>query len=195
LCYFQLQEKLGLFQLKVLLSETAGYLEVLCCLQASILNTVTISALERLLPRILNSPWALSRSQLNVTAAAAAACAAAASFPPTADELCSLNDCRFIALSLQLPQNERAVREVMRCVRAICATASARVDPRKAIRRHGGLHTLMRCVNQAAQSSAAESAAFGIVATRTLAAVVDGNRESQDLVTTGEAPLLECFMS
>lgn len=154
-------------------------------LQASIAGTMTVTALERLVPRPSDvMSGRLSRPQLHAAAAAARAIAAASADPGVADEFATLHGGGNIAAALALPPFEAATRAHMRAARVLC-TCCVRADMRLALRNHGGLEALCVSVNIAGIGDAQGIREVAVDAVQTLAVVARGDPESMDAATSG----------
>lgn len=169
-------------------------------MQASIAGTVTVTALERLVPRPSDvMSGRLSRPQLHAAAAAARAIAAASADPAVADEFATLHDGGNIAAALALPPFEDATRAHMRAARVLCMCC-VHADMRQALRNHGGLEALCVSVNIAGIGDAQGIREVAVDAVQTLAIVARGDPDSMDAATSGPptpwcsspAPLCRC---
>lgn len=146
---------------------------------------MTVTALERLVPRPSDvMSGRLSRPQLHAAAAAARAIAAASADPGVADEFATLHGGGNIAAALALPPFEAATRAHMRAARVLC-TCCVRADMRLALRNHGGLEALCVSVNIAGIGDAQGIREVAVDAVQTLAVVARGDPESMDAATSG----------
>eukprot|EP00892_Ulva_mutabilis_P011206 jgi/Ulvmu1/8458/UM043_0038.1 len=158
--------------------------------QASIVGTVTVPALERLMPRPSDvMSGRLSRPQLSAAAAAAEAIAAAARHPSAADAFGTLHSGANIAAALALPPFEAATRSTMRATRALCAHCS-HANMRASLYEYGGLEALCVAVNIVGVGEAQEVRELSIDVVQTLECAVRGDCDSMDFATSGQISVL-----
>lgn len=156
-------------------------------LQESLCDTVTIQALEALLPRMdPMHPKPVSPSRLRTASAAAGALSLALTCPRNADEFFRLNGAKHLVTSLMLPAFEPTTLKLMHCTGMMCMHSDkTKAEACAAVRSHGGLLTLCMLMNEVASSVKDNAERVVMAATRALTAVADGCPQNCEFATAG----------
>lgn len=157
-------------------------------LQESLASTVTIQALEALLPRMdPMHPKPVSPTRIKLASAAADALCQALHCPKICDEFSQVNGATPLITSLMLPSTESVTLKLMYCTRMMCMHCSdkRRADACNAVRMHGGLLTVCMLLNEMASTAKGESERVVVAASRMLAAVAEGCSQNCEFATSG----------